>query len=196
MDPKCAEDLDKLKDANSRRRIGNFSFQKDMPEVIATEKQPARAVHAEVRKIKATRPVFLENAARRSGAAGPWRGGASWPWQLLVAAVLGCGATFLFQVVGGMQSWFLQRADTLIALTGIDVDTQLLPDNMTLPLLWGGLLVNYFSLYTDLASSVMGGSELSRKRWARMQCWTAAMRSAGQSSSANTRAARSEEACW
>jgi leader peptidase (prepilin peptidase) / N-methyltransferase len=31
---------------------------------------------------------------------------------------------------------------TLIALTFIDFDTQLLPDNLTLPLLWGGLLAN------------------------------------------------------
>ena len=29
---------------------------------------------------------------------------------------------------------------TLIALTGVDVDHQLLPDSLTLPLLWGGLL--------------------------------------------------------
>lgn len=44
----------------------------------------------------------------------------------------------------------------LIALTGIDTDTQLLPDNITLPLVWAGLLANYFGLYTDLASSVLG----------------------------------------
>jgi leader peptidase (prepilin peptidase)/N-methyltransferase len=44
----------------------------------------------------------------------------------------------------------------LIALTGIDADTQLLPDNITLPLLWAGVLVNYFAVYTDLASSVLG----------------------------------------
>jgi leader peptidase (prepilin peptidase) / N-methyltransferase len=31
---------------------------------------------------------------------------------------------------------------TLIALTGIDIDHQLLPDNMTLPLLWAGLLAS------------------------------------------------------
>jgi leader peptidase (prepilin peptidase) / N-methyltransferase len=29
---------------------------------------------------------------------------------------------------------------TLIALTGIDIDHQLLPDNLTLPLMWGGLV--------------------------------------------------------
>src|SRR5260221_266689 len=106
-------------DGNSRRHAGDSSSQKDMPEVIATEKQPAHARFAEVRKFKARRPVLLEEADRRSEAAGRWRDGASWPWQLLVAAVLGFGAAFLFQVVGGVQPWFLQRIDTLIALTGI-----------------------------------------------------------------------------
>jgi leader peptidase (prepilin peptidase)/N-methyltransferase len=32
----------------------------------------------------------------------------------------------------------------LIALTGIDIDTQLLPDNLTLPLVWGGLLLSLY----------------------------------------------------
>jgi len=45
---------------------------------------------------------------------------------------------------------------SLIALAGIDIDHQLLPDNMTLPLLWVGVLINFWSVHTDLASSVMG----------------------------------------
>ena len=44
----------------------------------------------------------------------------------------------------------------LIALTGIDFDTQLLPDDITLPLLWLGLAFNAFSVYTDLKSAVIG----------------------------------------
>ncbi len=44
----------------------------------------------------------------------------------------------------------------LIALTGIDADTQLLPDNFTLPLLWLGILVNLFAVHTSLADSVVG----------------------------------------
>ena len=44
----------------------------------------------------------------------------------------------------------------LIALTGIDIDTQLLPDNMTLPLLWLGLLVNLFGVFAPLKSAVIG----------------------------------------
>lgn len=44
----------------------------------------------------------------------------------------------------------------LIALTFIDFDTQLLPDDITLPLLWLGLLFNLNSGFTDLESAVIG----------------------------------------
>lgn len=44
----------------------------------------------------------------------------------------------------------------LVALTFIDFDTQLLPDNITLPLLWLGLLLNFSATFTDLHSAVIG----------------------------------------
>ena len=44
----------------------------------------------------------------------------------------------------------------LVALTFIDFDTQLLPDDITLPLLWGGLLANLFGLFIDLRAAVLG----------------------------------------
>jgi leader peptidase (prepilin peptidase)/N-methyltransferase len=44
----------------------------------------------------------------------------------------------------------------LIALTFIDFDTQLLPDSITLPLLWAGLLINLAGTFTDLQSAVLG----------------------------------------
>ena len=44
----------------------------------------------------------------------------------------------------------------LIALTFIDADTQLLPDSITLPLVWLGLLVNIGGAFTDLTSAVLG----------------------------------------
>jgi len=44
----------------------------------------------------------------------------------------------------------------LIALTFIDFDTFLLPDDITLPLLWGGLLFNLGGGFTDLHSAVVG----------------------------------------
>jgi leader peptidase (prepilin peptidase)/N-methyltransferase len=44
----------------------------------------------------------------------------------------------------------------LLALTFIDFDTQLLPDDITLPLLWVGLLLNASHTFTDLHSAVVG----------------------------------------
>jgi len=44
----------------------------------------------------------------------------------------------------------------MIALTFIDFDTQLLPDDITLPLLWIGLLFNLGGAFTDLHSAVIG----------------------------------------
>ena len=44
----------------------------------------------------------------------------------------------------------------LIALSMIDFDHQILPDNMTLPVLWLGLLFNLGSVYTDIHSAVIG----------------------------------------
>ena len=44
----------------------------------------------------------------------------------------------------------------MIAATGIDFDTQLLPDSITLPLLWLGLLVNLIGGPVDLRSAVIG----------------------------------------
>jgi len=44
----------------------------------------------------------------------------------------------------------------LLALTTIDFDTQLLPDDITLPLLWLGLTFNMFNIFTDLSSAVIG----------------------------------------
>jgi leader peptidase (prepilin peptidase)/N-methyltransferase len=45
---------------------------------------------------------------------------------------------------------------TLIALTFIDFDTQLLPDTLTLPLVWAGLVVNLFGLFVRLNDAVIG----------------------------------------
>ncbi|MGZ8257053.1 MAG: prepilin peptidase [Gallionella sp.] len=44
----------------------------------------------------------------------------------------------------------------LLALTAIDFDTQLLPDDLTLPLLWAGLLFNLANTYTNLSDAVLG----------------------------------------
>ena len=46
----------------------------------------------------------------------------------------------------------------LLALSFIDYDHKLLPDQMTLPFIWLGLLINMQGLFTDLQSAVIGAS--------------------------------------
>ena len=45
---------------------------------------------------------------------------------------------------------------TLVALAFIDLDTTLLPDSLTLPLLWLGLLFNLSGVFTSLPHAVIG----------------------------------------
>jgi len=44
----------------------------------------------------------------------------------------------------------------LLAAAVIDLDTQLLPDDITLPLIWAGLLFNLFDVFVPLESAVIG----------------------------------------
>jgi leader peptidase (prepilin peptidase)/N-methyltransferase len=47
---------------------------------------------------------------------------------------------------------------SLIALSFIDFDKQLLPDSITLPFLWLGLLLSLFDVYTDSHASIIGAA--------------------------------------
>ncbi len=44
----------------------------------------------------------------------------------------------------------------LIAASGIDIGHKLLPDNITLPLLWLGIFLGLFNVFIDLETSVIG----------------------------------------
>lgn len=46
----------------------------------------------------------------------------------------------------------------MVALAFIDFDTKLLPDSITLPLIWAGLLLNLSGTFTDLGSAVVGAA--------------------------------------
>ena len=68
---------------------------------------------------------------------------------LAVAAAWKFGATYQ-ALAAACLLW------TLLALSAIDIDTQLLPDNLTLPLLWAGLILNSFGLFAPLADALWG----------------------------------------
>ena len=62
---------------------------------------------------------------------------------------------FGFGWAGGLALVFTW---VLIALTFIDADTTLLPDSLTLPLLWLGLLVNVNGIFAPLQDAVIGAA--------------------------------------
>ena len=78
-----------------------------------------------------------------------------YPIVEMLTALLSATAAFYFG-----SSWATLGASfliwALIALTFIDADTQLLPDSITQPLIWTGLLFNVFATFTDLQSAVLG----------------------------------------
>jgi leader peptidase (prepilin peptidase)/N-methyltransferase len=85
------------------------------------------------RKPISARYPFVEALGGLLAAAAIWHFG--WTWQGAAACVM---------------LW------ALIALTFIDFDTQLLPDSLTLPLLWGGLIANLFGVFVPLSDAVIG----------------------------------------
>ena len=80
------------------------------------------------------------------------------PRDPLVEAVTGLcsAAAAAYFGYGWMLLGALLLIWSLIALTFIDADTQLLPDSITLPLLWMGLCFNLFGVFADLSSAVLG----------------------------------------
>ena len=74
--------------------------------------------------------------------------------ELLTAVIwVVCGLSF--GVSNALAAAMLLTA-VLISLTAIDLDHQLLPDSLTLPLLWVGLLINIDATFVSLESAVLG----------------------------------------
>ncbi len=73
-----------------------------------------------------------------------------------VVTVLGALAAFVHfgLTLRGALAFALTAA--LIALTFIDMEEQILPDVITLPFLWLGLIANVAGLYTSLPAAVVG----------------------------------------
>lgn len=74
--------------------------------------------------------------------------------ELITAALSACAIWHFGATLAGLGA--LLFIWTALALTFIDFDTQLLPDALTLPLLWAGLALNLFDTYAPLASAVTG----------------------------------------
>lgn len=76
--------------------------------------------------------------------------------------IIECVTMLLSVLVAAHFGWHLQTfyallfTYLLLALTFIDLDTQLLPDNITFPLLWLGLLANTTQLFATPSDAIFG----------------------------------------
>ena len=89
------------------------------------------------------RYAIVEAASGLLSAWAGWHFG--YGWQALGALTLGWG---------------------LLAMSVIDLEKQLLPDKLTLPLLWLGLLFNLGHVFTDISSAVIGAAAGYLVLWA------------------------------
>lgn len=75
---------------------------------------------------------------------------------------LSCAILTLITVVQFGNTWQTTAALiltwSLLTLSLIDYDTQLLPDNITLPLLWLGLLINLANIFTTASDAILGAT--------------------------------------
>lgn len=84
--------------------------------------------------------------------------------ELFTAIVSGLLVWTLGSGAMGMSS--LLFAWLLIAMTFIDFDTQLLPDDLTYPLLWAGLIMNINATFVPLQDAVIGAAAGYLVLWA------------------------------
>ena len=84
--------------------------------------------------------------------------------ELLTALVSGLMVWTFGSGAAGMGAVLF--AWLLIAMTFIDFDTQLLPDDLTYPLLWAGLLLNLNATYVPLEEAVIGAAAGYLVLWA------------------------------
>ncbi|MEQ1773241.1 MAG: A24 family peptidase [Burkholderiales bacterium] len=76
--------------------------------------------------------------------------------EILSSALAGYAAWRFGPTLAGLGAIIFVWA--MIALTFIDLDTFYLPDDITLPLLWTGLLFNLGNVHVDLQSAVIGAA--------------------------------------
>jgi leader peptidase (prepilin peptidase)/N-methyltransferase len=105
--------------------------------------------------------LFLKGRCSGCGAAIPKR----YPAVELITAILSVITALHFGY--SMQTLAaLGFTWALIPLFLIDFDHQILPDAITLPLLWAGLLLSLFNLFTDSHSSIIGAAAGYLSLWA------------------------------
>lgn len=125
-------------------------------EVFTLAKPRSRCPHCQhtitaIENIPVISYLFLAGKCRECKTAIPYRYPVVEAFTGILSAIVAVHFGFNWACLGALLlTW------SLIALTFIDADHQLLPDDITLPLLWLGIFFNLFTTFTDLQSSVIG----------------------------------------
>lgn len=108
-----------------------------------------------VLRIRENIPVLSYLWLRGRCAACHARIGVRYPLVELASAALAALALATFGPTGTALVAFGFCA-ALLTMSAIDIDTRLLPDSLTLPLLWAGLIVNFGGTFVSLRAAVAG----------------------------------------
>lgn len=152
--------LPKMMEHEWQQNCRDFLGQADAPEPVATKYNlviPRSACPSCGHQISAIENIpfisylFLRGKCKQCSAPISIR----YPLVELLTGILFASISWKLGATGlTLMSWIFISA--LVALTFIDLDTQLLPDDITLPLVWLGLLVNLNHGFCDLQTAVIG----------------------------------------
>jgi leader peptidase (prepilin peptidase) / N-methyltransferase len=168
-----------LSDADSYRRVFGLAAPASIPAVASTLREsidglphlglarPASRCPACQRRILPHQNIPLLSWLLLRGRCAACKASISvrYPLIELLCAALFAAAGWRFGAQPVALLWCAFAA-TLVALSMIDWDTTVLPDALTLPLLWGGLLAALLGWTIPLSSAVIGASAGYLSLWA------------------------------
>ena len=149
--------LPKMMEAQWQRDYAEFSGEaQDEPDKLSLAFPGSRCPHCDA-EIKPTQniPVLSYLALRGKCAYCKAPISVRYPIVEAITAFLWVLCGLQFGASNALAGAMLLTA-VLVILTAIDLDHQLLPDSLTLPLVWIGLLFNIDSTFASLESAVLG----------------------------------------
>ena len=149
--------LPKMMEAQWRREYAELNVEaQEEPNKLSLAFPGSRCPHCDV-EIKPTQNIPLLSYLALGGKCAACKAPISvrYPIVEALSALLWVLCGLQFGVSNALAGAMLLTA-VLVVLTAIDLDHQLLPDSLTLPLVWIGLLLNIDNTFVSLESAVLG----------------------------------------
>ena len=149
--------LPKMMEAQWQRDYAEFGGEaQEEPEKLSLAFPGSRCPHCDA-EIKPTQNIPVLSYVALGGKCATCKASISvrYPVVEALTALLRVLCGLQFGVSNALAGAMLLTA-VLVVLTAIDLDHQLLPDSLTLPLVWIGLLLNIDNTFVSLESAVLG----------------------------------------